>query len=119
MARHEAALEQAEANRKARLELQEQISRQVRDREVADLRFQSAQQQAWQRNVENATRNAIAYQHQQTLMGELERMLSPPAPPPPPEPEVVYVADDELGSPNIADENYNPRYWLDKPIFRR
>jgi hypothetical protein len=50
-------------------------------------------------------------------MGELEKMLSPPAPPP--EPEPVDVADDDLGSPNIGDPDFNPGYWLHKPIFRR
>ena len=58
---------------------------------------------------------ALAEKHRQTLMGELEKMLAPPAPPPEPEPEVTDV---DLGSPSIADENFNPGYWLQKPIFR-
>ena len=55
-------------------------------------------------------------QNRQTLMNELEAMIVQT-----PETELVEVAqpDDDLGSPNIADENFNPGYWLQKPIFRR
>jgi hypothetical protein len=48
-------------------------------------------------------------------MNELEALTNPP--PQPPEPEPPEVTDVELGSPNIGDENYNPGYWLQKPIF--
>jgi hypothetical protein len=48
-------------------------------------------------------------------MNELEALTNPP--PQPPELE-LEVTDIDLGSPNIGDENYNPGYWLQKPIFR-
>jgi len=38
--------------------------------------------------------------------------------PPPPEPEQVTAASDDIGSPNIADDDFNAGYWLQKPIFR-
>jgi hypothetical protein len=117
VARAEQAAEIAEANRKARLERQEQIARQVREREMADLQFKVRSHQVWQNHVDAAARIAVHQRQHQTLMGELEKMLSPPAPPP--EPEPVDVADDDLGSPNIGDPDFNPGYWLHKPIFRR
>ena len=91
-ARHEAQLEQAERNRVARLA--RQIDRDVQRSELADLRFQSAQHQGWQRNVDNAARKAIAYRQRETLMSELDALVSPP---PPPEPTVVYVEAAEGG----------------------
>ena len=45
-------------------------------------------------------------------------VLAPQALPPEPEPEVTDVTNVDLGSPSIADENFNPGYWLQKPIFR-
>jgi len=90
-ARHEQALALAEQNRKARLERQEAISRQTREREITDLRLQSIRHQAWQRDVEIAARNAIAYRQRETLMSELDALVSPPPPQPSPEPEVINV----------------------------
>jgi hypothetical protein len=81
------AAEIAEANRKRRIERDAEISRQTRDREIRDLRFQAAQHRAWQNNVQTATRNAIAAHHQQALLADVERFLTPPAPAP--EPEVI------------------------------
>jgi hypothetical protein len=115
VARHEAALEQAERNRVARLELQERQRERQRESEILDLRLQAAQQRDWINNVEVATRVALAQRQRTTLLGELEKMLSPPAP----EPEQVTIASDDLGSPNIADDDFNAGYWLQKPIFRR
>jgi hypothetical protein len=114
IARHEAALAQAEENRLARLARQQRITAEVREREIADLRLQSTRHQAWQRNVDAAARNAIAYKQRQTLLGELEKMLSPPAPPPPPEAEqIVYVSEDE-GSPDLGDRDFNVKAWMKK-----
>ena len=45
-------------------------------------------------------------------------VLAPQALPPEPEPEVTDVTNVDLGSPSIADENFNPGNWLQKPIFR-
>jgi hypothetical protein len=110
-------VELAEANRRARLERQERIDKEVHRRELNDLRFQSAQQRAWQNNVQSSFRQTLAYQQRQSTIAEIDSIINPPAPPPEPEPTVV--ADNGLGSPNIGDEGFNPRYWLQKPIFRR
>jgi len=48
-------------------------------------------------------------------MGELEKMLSPPPPPPEPEREIVVVSEDELGSPNFGDRDFNPKLFMKKP----
>jgi hypothetical protein len=115
IARHEAAIEQAEANRKARLERQEQISRQVRERELADLRFQSTQHRAWQNNVENAARNAVAVRQRQALIADIESHFNPPPPPPEPITEVVVVSEEEAGSPHLGDRDFNAKLWMQKP----
>jgi hypothetical protein len=112
LARHEAAIEQAEANRKARLERQEQISRQVRDREIANLRIQTAQQRGWMNNVETAARNAVAVRQRQALIADIESHFNPP--PPPPEPEVIYVEAVE-GSDQLGSSDFNPKLWMQKP----
>jgi Asp-tRNA(Asn)/Glu-tRNA(Gln) amidotransferase A subunit family amidase len=119
-ARYEAAVALSEQNRKRRLEREAEISRQVRDREIRDLRFQSEQQQAWQNNVTSSFRQTLANRQVQATFAEIDSIINPPAPAPAPEPEqTVVAADDGLGSPNIGDEDFNPRYWLRKPIFRR
>jgi hypothetical protein len=69
------------------------------------LRLQSAQYQAWQNNVQAATRNAIAYQQRQTLMNELEAAINPP---PPPEPEIIYV-EAEQGTGRLGYADFDPR----------
>jgi len=112
-ARAELAAENAEANRKARLERQEQIARQTRDIEFASIRSQLARQQNWQNNVQAAARNAVAYQQRATLLGELEKALTPPVPPL--EPDAIEVIErDPLGSPNFFDDDYNVNYYADK-----
>jgi hypothetical protein len=68
-------------------------------------RLQSSRHRAWQSNV-------VAVRQQQALLADVERHFNPPQPQP--EPEVVYVADDRLGSPNFFDDNYNPIYYHDK-----
>jgi hypothetical protein len=112
-ARHEAALELAEANRKARLERQAQIDKAVREREISDLHFKARRAELWQSNVEHAARTALVQRQRQTLMGELEKMLTPPSPPPEPEREIVYVSEDE-GSPDLGDPDFNPKLWMQK-----
>jgi hypothetical protein len=112
----ELAAEIAESNRKARLQRQEQIDRETQRRELADLRLQSVRQQSWQNSVEQSAWNNLAAQYRHTLIAELDAMISPPPHPVPPEPE-PEVAENDLGSPNIGDDNFNPRYWLQKPIF--
>jgi hypothetical protein len=115
-ARQEAAIERAESNRQARLKAQQEyVVRQEQRRRSSDLaalRFEAQQSAAWR----NTVQNAIAYQQRQTLVNELEAAMTPPQPVPEPEPEVI--ASDDLGSPNIADDNFNAGYWLNKPIFK-
>ena len=111
--RAEAAIERAEANRKARIERAAEIERQTREIELRDLQSRVRSHQAWQSGVQNAVRKNIADQYRNTLMGELDAMINPPPPPPPEEP-IVVVADDRLGSPNYFDDNYNPNYYHDK-----
>jgi hypothetical protein len=98
-------------------ERRERIDRETRDRELANLRLQSAQQAAWQRNVENAARTAMNQQYRNTLMGELERMINPLPSPPEPEPEIVYLDKDEMGSPRLGDRDFNPQLWT-KRVWR-
>ena len=57
-----------------------------------DLRMAAAGQDAFQRNVENAQRNALAYQQRQTILSNLEAMINPPQPP---EPTVVVIEADQ------------------------
>ncbi len=110
IARHESALALAEANRKSRLERQERISREVRERELADLRLQSARHQAWQRDVDNAARRAVAARQQQALLADVERRLIPPTPLER-EPEVVEAAE---GSDQLGDRDFSVDAWMKK-----
>jgi hypothetical protein len=97
VSRRERAAVAAEAGRKARLERQAEIDRQVRQREMADLRLRVTRADWFRQSVENAARNAAAYQARQTLMNELEAAINPP--PPPSEPEVIYVEpEEEMGA---------------------
>jgi hypothetical protein len=110
--RHEAAIALSEANRKARLERQERINRETHQRELADLRLQSTRHQAWQRDVDNAARRAVAIRQQQALLADVESHFNPP--PPPPEPEVIYVEAAE-GSDQLGTSDFNPKLWMQKP----
>jgi hypothetical protein len=112
----ELAAEIAESNRKARLQRQEQIDRETQRRELADLRLQSVRQQSWQNSVEQSVWNNLAARNRHALIGELDAMINPP----PPEPEPVFdQPDDDIGSPNVADGNFNPLFHYHKVIFRR
>jgi len=111
IARADAAAEIAESNRKARLERQEQIAREIRNREVRDLQLRAARADRWQRDVENAYRNTVAYRQRQTLLNELESAINPPAPPP--EPEIVYVEAAE-GSDQLGTSDFDPKLWMQK-----
>jgi hypothetical protein len=59
----------------------------------------------------NAVQGELRRQHVQSLYGELEKMLSPPAPPPEP---IEVIEPDPLGSPNFFDDDFNPHYYADK-----
>jgi hypothetical protein len=112
-ARAEQAAELAERNRVARLELQQRQCEQDLERRLVGLQIRAKQQEAWQNNVENAARIGFAQRQRTTLLGELEKMLSPPAPPLEPEnvTEIVYVSEDEAGSPHLGDRDFNPKLW--------
>jgi len=116
-ARREAAIAAEAARRKAQADARERYTREAREREIADLRLRTRRQEAWQRNVEIAARNAMAYQARQTLMNEIEALVCPPAPPPQPEntTEIVYLSEDEAGSPHLGDRDFNPKAWMKKP----
>jgi hypothetical protein len=118
IARHEQALALAEANRRARLERAAEIERQAREIELRDLRMKVIQQSMWQQNVDQAAYNAAQQRYRNGLIGELDAMINPPALPPEPDP-VIDQPDDDIGSPNVADGNYNPLYHFHKVIFRR
>jgi hypothetical protein len=91
VAQREAAIAAQQARDKASVERQHQIDREVNRRGLMDLRLAAAKQDAFQRNVESADRNALAYQQRQTILSELEAMINPPQPT---EPTVVHVTDD-------------------------
>jgi hypothetical protein len=113
VARHEAALEQQEANRKARLALQERQRERDRDQQLVGLQIRAKQQEVWQSSVENAARIGLGQRARTTLLGELEKMLTPPAPPSESNnvTEIVYVSEDEAGSPHLGDRDFNPKLW--------
>jgi len=71
----------------------QEIDRLTTQRALTDLRLAAARQDTFQRNVENAQRNALAYQQHQTVLSHLEAMINPPEPPP--ERVVVVEADEE------------------------
>jgi hypothetical protein len=56
IARHEAALEIQEANRKARLERLERDRERQRDNQIAELSFRARQSELWQSSVQHAVR---------------------------------------------------------------
>jgi hypothetical protein len=92
-AQRQAAVAAKAERDKAQRERSGQIDRELRRREMLDLRMAAARQDSFQRNVENAHRNAVAYQQRQTILSELEAMINPPEPPP--ERIVVVEADQE------------------------
>jgi hypothetical protein len=87
-ARREQAAIATETARKARLARQAEIDRQVRQRDMADLRMRVTQQGWWQQKVDLAANIAARQRYNETIMGQLDAMINPPALP---EPEIVYV----------------------------
>jgi hypothetical protein len=104
------------AKMRARLERQERDKERHREQEMTSLRIRVAQHEGWRVGVENAARNTIRQQNTVTLLGELEKMLAPPAPPQPTKnpTEVVHVSKDE-GSPELGDSNFDPALFNKKP----
>jgi hypothetical protein len=110
--KRKAAIALAESNRKARLAMLERDKERNRDRQMTDLHYRARQAELWQSNFDAAARNAVAYRARQTLMSELENMLSPPAPPETlPHTQTVVVSEDEHGSPRLGDRDFNPKLW--------
>jgi hypothetical protein len=108
-ANQQRAIAAAQAREKARQEYVARQERQQRSNDLSALRYEAQQSAAWRNFVQGSLRQ----QHVNSLYGELEKALTPPAPPP--EPEVVHVADDKLGSPNFFDgDSYNPNFYRDK-----
>jgi hypothetical protein len=108
-ARQELADEIAERNRQWRLqqqrEYQERAERRSRNLDLSALKLEAQQAASW-RNVVQAS---IRQQHVQSLYGELEKMLTPPAPPA--EPEVTIVYGQYEGSSRLGDPDFNPDLW--------
>jgi hypothetical protein len=93
-------------------ERQEQLTRDLHQRELRDMRFQLTQAKSWQRSVDDAANRAVRQQYRQTLMGELEAMINPPVPPPEPEPQTIVISDEgspELGSPDFDVRAFNKK----------
>ena len=74
-AQRQAATVQQEEQRRARRQREDEISRQVRDRELRDLRLKVTKQEWWKNQVEAATRN-VARQEYNSLMAELEKAIN-------------------------------------------
>jgi Asp-tRNA(Asn)/Glu-tRNA(Gln) amidotransferase A subunit family amidase len=116
IARAEEAAEIAAANRKRRLEREAEISRQVRDREIRDLRFQSAQHQAWQNSVTSSFRQTLANRQRQATIAEIDAIINPPAPTPAPEPQVVYIEQPTENTTGLLPKLDYPKlrsWWFD------
>jgi hypothetical protein len=96
----------------AQRERAEEIERLTTRQSLSDLRFQSAQQTGWQLNITRAMQIQAAYQARQTLLNELESMLTPPAPPP--EPTIVVVEadqEDEFCGVKVTRPNPRRSWW--------
>jgi Skp family chaperone for outer membrane proteins len=113
-ARNEAQIAAAEAARKARLERSAEIDRKTKEIELANLRREVTKQSWWQSSLDQAIRRQRSLEYRNSLMGELDQMIAQPTP----EPEPVDESEPDLGSPNIADPNFNPGYWLQKKLFK-
>jgi hypothetical protein len=93
-------------------ERQQQINQELHRRDMMDLRLAAARADTFQRNVETAHRNALAYQQRQTLLNNLEAMINPPEPPP--ERIVVVEADPDDSEFCGVEKIYRPnprRSW--------
>jgi len=90
----------------------QEIDRLTTQRALTDLRLAAARQDTFARNVENAQRNALAYQQRQTVLSHLEAMINPPEPPPE---RVVAVEkddeDDEFCGVKVARPNPRRSWW--------
>jgi multidrug efflux pump subunit AcrA (membrane-fusion protein) len=98
-AKREAAIAAAQTREKARRELSERLARVVREREIRNLQFQSAQSQAWQRNLENSYCATVIQQQRQALLDDLERHINPS--PPPPGPAVDVLCGGKSGTAKV------------------
>jgi hypothetical protein len=106
--RRETALANAQAREIAQRERSAEIGRQVRDRTLSDLRLHATQQERRHRELDSALRHNARQQYAQTLMGELEAMINPPAP----EPDEPVI-EDEPGS-TFGTADFNVEAWSKK-----
>ena len=67
-AQRDAAIAAKAERDKAQRERSKQFDRELRRRDMLDLRLAAARQDTFQRNVESAHRNAVAYQQRQTIL---------------------------------------------------
>src|SRR5262249_9171471 len=110
VAEREAAILAAKEREEWRREHNERQQHLRRDRELADLRCKAAQHENWQRTLERSAVNSAWQQRTQTILGELEALINPPLRPPEPVTEIVYVSEDEWGSPHFGPD-FNPKLW--------
>jgi hypothetical protein len=101
--RREAELAARAAKAKNRREFFQRQQEREQRRDITALRSRVAQQASWQRDVEQAARNAVSQQRRQALIADLERSFNPP---PQPEPEVHYIEPYE-GSNRLGDSDFN------------
>jgi hypothetical protein len=98
---------------KARLERHDQIAKETRERELRSLQRRVAQQEWWQRSVDNAAARQQQVQRRQALIADLDRMINPPPPPPTPEPSVEVVYE-EKRDPTKLDWPQQLNRWFER-----
>jgi hypothetical protein len=112
VARREAAIAAQAEREKAQAARTKQIDRELRRRDMFDLRMAAARQDAFQRNVENAQRNAVRQQNISRILDDINTMANPP---PLPKPTVVVVeADpeaDEFCGVKVTRPNPRRSWW--------
>jgi hypothetical protein len=96
--RERAIAAKAERDR-AQRERTREIERQVTQQSLSQLRMSAARQDRFANSVAAAHRNAQAYAARQTILSELEAMISPPQPT---EPTIVHVTADDNDDDNFC-----------------
>ena len=100
-ARREAELAAHAAKEKSRREFRQRQQERRERPDITALRSQVAQQATWQRDVEQAARNAVSQQRRQALIADLERSLNPP---PAEQPYYVFPSD---GTGSLGHVDFN------------
>jgi hypothetical protein len=111
--RERAIAAKAERDKAQRLRAAE-IDRLTNQRTLSSLQLAATRQDTFREAALRAHANAVRQQSISNILSEINAMANPPAPPEPePEPEI------DPGSPNIGDDNYNPRYVFDRAEMLR